>query len=215
MKANQYYDTNYFKYQKKIGEIGGITNLFKFEKYIKITDTVLDFGCGGGFLLNNLKCQKKIGIETNRSARDIIDNEFGFENHESISKIEDNSVDVIISNHCLEHCPNPAEIISEMYSKLKIGGIVVLVVPHDSYKVKYSPNDINFHLYSFSPMNLGNLLDNSGFKNISSTSLLHRWPPFWFYVHKYLGLKFFHFISFLFGRFNTKYCQTIGVGYKL
>lgn len=214
MKANQYYDKNYFKYQKKIGEIGGISNLFKFEKYIKITDTVLDFGCGGGFLLNNLKCQKKIGIETNRSARDIIDNEFGFENHESISKIEDNSVDVIISNHCLEHCPNPAEIISEMYSKLKIGGIVVLVVPHDSYKVKYSPNDINFHLYSFSPMNLGNLLDNSGFKNISSTSLLHRWPPFWFYVHKYLGLKFFHFISFLYGRFKTKNCQVIGVAYK-
>ena len=215
MKTNQYYDSKYLNYQKKIGEFGGVSNVFKFEKFIKTTDTVLDFGCGGGFLLNNLKCLKKIGIETNRFARDIIDNEFGFENYDSISEIEDDSIDVIISNHCLEHCPNPAEIILEMYNKLKSGGVVIIAVPNDSYRVKFSKNDINFHLYSFSPMNLGNLLDNSGFENIYSTSILHRWPPFWFYIHKYLGLKIFHFISFLYGRFNTKYSQTIAVGYKI
>jgi SAM-dependent methyltransferase len=215
MKSNTYYESNYLNYQKKIGEFGGIANIFKFEKYIKSTDTVLDFGCGGGFLLDKLKCKTKIGIEPNKFAREIIDDRFGFDNYDSIDQIGDNSVDVVISNHCLEHCPNPAELFSKMYDKLKVGGVVIIVVPHDSYRVRYKPNDINFHLYSFSPMNLGNLLYNSGFGNIQSYTLLHKWPPFFFQFHQVFGLKVFHFISFLYGRLQTKYFQTKGVGYKL
>lgn len=45
---NSNYDKKYFDWQKTIGEFGGKANLFKFEDNIKNTDTVLDFGCGGG-----------------------------------------------------------------------------------------------------------------------------------------------------------------------
>ena len=55
-----YYNEKYFNdYQKKIGEFGGIANTFKFKKYIKASDSILDFGCGGGFLLKNLEKQNQ------------------------------------------------------------------------------------------------------------------------------------------------------------
>jgi len=63
-----HYDSKYFKYQKIIGEFGGKANIFKFEKYIKNTDNVVDFGCGGGYLLKNLQCKQKIGVEINDAA---------------------------------------------------------------------------------------------------------------------------------------------------
>lgn len=49
VKMNEmYYGEKYFEWQKAVGEFGGRANLFKFEKYIKENDNVLDFGCGGG-----------------------------------------------------------------------------------------------------------------------------------------------------------------------
>ena len=48
-----YYDKNYFDWQKQIGVLGGSLNKFKFESHVKDTDILMDFGCGGGYLLNN------------------------------------------------------------------------------------------------------------------------------------------------------------------
>lgn len=42
-----YYDEKYFEWQKECGKIGGILNKFKFESYVKNSDVLLDFGCGG------------------------------------------------------------------------------------------------------------------------------------------------------------------------
>ena len=74
-KIENYYDKEYFDlYQKEIGEFGGMANLFKFKKYINDNDTVLDFGCGGGFVLKNLNCKEKIGIDLNSVAREYCNN---------------------------------------------------------------------------------------------------------------------------------------------
>src|SRR5580698_9304380 len=66
--ASSYYDANYFNWQKDIGAFGGWANAFKFKKSVKPGDTVIDFGCGGGFLLQNLNGGTKIGIEPNAAA---------------------------------------------------------------------------------------------------------------------------------------------------
>ena len=71
---NEHYDENYFNWQKSIGAFGGWANLMKFEKYITSETNVMDFGCGGGFLLNNINCNGKIGIEINDVARKNINN---------------------------------------------------------------------------------------------------------------------------------------------
>src|SRR5687768_999919 len=101
-KVSEYYNEDYFeKYQKKIGEFGGMANKFKFQDEIKETDTVLDFGCGGGFLLKNISCRHKVGIEINEVARKNC-SALGIECYDSLDHIKDESIDVVISNHCLE-----------------------------------------------------------------------------------------------------------------
>ena len=213
MKTEEYYNEKYFNdYQKEIGLFGGIANLFKFEKYISKNYTVLDFGCGGGFLLNNLNCKNKIGVEINSVARNYYISEFGIECHQYIDKIEDKSIDLIISNHALEHCENPSDLIKELKRKLKKGGQIIIVVPLDSFKYRYNENDVNKHLYSFSPMNLGNLLENAGFKNIKTGNILHKWPPFWIKIQKLFGWKIFHLVCRIYGLLNLYWTQTVGIG---
>ena len=63
-----HYDKKYFDWQKQVGVIGGYLNKFKFESQVKDTDVLMDFGCGGGYLLNNFNNAKKIGFEINKSA---------------------------------------------------------------------------------------------------------------------------------------------------
>lgn len=63
------YGEAYFNYQRRIGAFGGKANLFKFLPFIDEKDTVLGFGCGGGYLLENIVCSKKAGVEINEFAR--------------------------------------------------------------------------------------------------------------------------------------------------
>jgi len=63
-----HYDDKYFDWQASIGEFGGWANQSKFVEYISSNSRVLDFGCGGGFLLKGIKCSTKVGVEVNPSA---------------------------------------------------------------------------------------------------------------------------------------------------
>jgi len=63
-----HYDEKYFEWQKEIGVIGGYLNKFKFEEHVKDSDVLMDFGCGGGYLLKEFKNENKFGFEINRSA---------------------------------------------------------------------------------------------------------------------------------------------------
>ena len=69
--SDTHYDNKYFDWQSPIGEFGGWANLTKFQPFIRNDFNVIDFGCGGGYLLNNIQCKEKIGIEVNDSAREI------------------------------------------------------------------------------------------------------------------------------------------------
>jgi len=214
-RVEEYYDHSYFeKYQKKIGEFGGRANLFKFEPFIKADDTVLDFGCGGGFLLKELKCAKKIGVELNPVAREYCNTINNIDCYESLDEIKDNSLNVIISNHCLEHTTSPYKLIEKMYSKLVKGGRLIVVVPLDSYRYSWHPNDVNNHLYSFSPMNIGNLLQACEFFDIKTDVILHKWPPFYQKIEKHFGKSIFHFFCRIYGLINKRWVQVRGIGTK-
>ena len=67
-KVKKKYDENYFNRYKKIGEFGGIINKKRFQKYINNEDIVHDFGCCGGYLINELNCKIKHGVEINHTA---------------------------------------------------------------------------------------------------------------------------------------------------
>jgi len=211
----EYYDDKYFNdYQKKIGEFGGKANLFKFKKFIKHDSKVLDFGSGGGFLLNNINCSYKVGIEINPVARNFCKSNFNIDSYKEISEVDDNIFDVIISNHALEHCERPDDILKKLFKKLKLGGKIIIVTPLDSLLFRFDIADVNKHLYSFSPMNLGNLLVNAGFKNIKTGTIFHKWPPKWNIIQNLFGWDIFHFFSRIYGLINLYWTQTIGIAEK-
>ena len=52
MSFKEHYDEKYFSWQKLVGQFGGEANKIKFDNFIKENQKVLDFGCGGGYLLS-------------------------------------------------------------------------------------------------------------------------------------------------------------------
>jgi SAM-dependent methyltransferase len=212
-KSKEYYDKKYFSWQKNIGEVGGWASLIKFEKFIKPTDNIIDFGCGGGYLLKNIKCREKIGIEINPTARKQA-KENGIKTVTSANNIDNNWADVIISNNVLEHVENPLIELKILYKKLKKGGKIIFVVPCESIYLKYTHNDINQHLYSWSPLALGNLFAKVGFKIYECRPFFHKWPPYYEMVSKLFGRKIFHLLCFVYGRMSADITQIRIIGIK-
>jgi 2-polyprenyl-3-methyl-5-hydroxy-6-metoxy-1,4-benzoquinol methylase len=108
--VSNYYDLDYFNWQKDMGVFGGWANAHIFENSISRTDTVIDFGCGGGFLLRNLSCMDRIGIEPNLAAQESAKH-LGIKCFSSPRNALDNLgeavADVIISTNALEHMRDP------------------------------------------------------------------------------------------------------------
>ncbi len=204
---HEHYNKEYFDWQKNIGAFGGWANVTKFNKYITEDMNVIDFGCGGGFLLNNIKCKNKLGIEINDEARKHV-NSIGIDSVKHIEEAPDNWADCIVSNHALEHVPNPLEIITKLKPKLKVGGKIIFVVPCDSVSYKYKPNDVNYHLFSWSPMNLGNLFTEAGYKVIESKALIHKWPPYYRQIAKLFGRTGFNLACKIYARIERSYFQS-------
>jgi SAM-dependent methyltransferase len=191
-----HYDERYFNWQKKMGEFVPSVDLFKFRDYVKSTDNVIDFGCGGGFMLKALNCKCKIGIEINSAARQF-GSENGLDMVKDADEIEDQWADVIISDNALEHTLCPFSELKKLYPKLKPGGKIVFVVPHEK-KMRWKPNDINQHLYTWSQLSAGNLFTQAGF-NVEKINSIPLWPPFYEQIKRYFGLRIF----FALGRIST------------
>ena len=175
------YGKKYLDWQKEIGRVGGYLNKFKFEENVEETDILMDFGCGGGYLLDNFNNKRKIGFEINKAAWDEIKSK-GIEVYDDFDSIEDNSIDSIISNHAMEHVPLPLTSLQMLYKKLKTGGKLVIVIPCEQPSEPgfyYKKNDINQHLHTWCPMTFGNLATKAGFEVISCDVFQHQWTPDW------------------------------------
>lgn len=204
MGVLQHYDEEYFSWQKSMGEFGGKANLLKFKKYIDKADDVLDFGSGGGYLLKNIDTQgKKIGVEVNPAARHMA-KQNGIECVDSIAKVQDNSVDVLISNHALEHVDNPFFYINEFKRVVRPGGKIVLCTPHE-VSAKVRTNDINMHLYTWSPQNLYNLLSVNGLKVVECKRVIHAWMPHYLEIQRIFGWWIFNRLCNLYAGIIRRY----------
>jgi 2-polyprenyl-3-methyl-5-hydroxy-6-metoxy-1,4-benzoquinol methylase len=211
--TSTHYDAQYFGWQSSIGEFGGWANQSKFVKYISSHSKVLDFGCGGGFLLKNLECSKKVGVEVNSVARETA-KKHGIEVFARVEDMPDEYVDTVISNHVLEHTYQPLGELKSLYKKLEPGGKIIFVVPCESISSRYKPNDINHHLYTWSPMCLGNLFSEAGFSVIESKAYLHKWPPKYRFIAGLGGRVLFDLACRLYARVERSSFQVRVVAEK-
>jgi len=212
-RISKHYNEQYFLWQKKSGEFGAWANLPLFKPYIKKNFKVLEFGCGGGYLLKNIDCSEKIGIEINDKAM-----EQAFVNNikifKSVDECENNYFDVIFSTNALEHTLHPLLELQSLYNKIKKNGKIIFIVPCESISFSFKENDINNHLYSWSPMNIGNLFKEAGFKVIESKPFIHKWPPKYEIIAKYFGRGVFNTLSKIYGRLSRKWFQVKVVATK-
>jgi SAM-dependent methyltransferase len=169
-------ETHYFRWQSQIGQFGGWADLTKFTPYIRPDSRVVDFGCGGGYLLEQIRCGQKRGIEVGAAAREEARRR-NIDAVASTAEIADDWADVVISNHALEHCLHPLQELQALRRKVAAGGRVVFVVPCQSIGEKYRVGDINHHLYTWNSTCLGNLFSEAGFVVEECKPHLHIWPP--------------------------------------
>lgn len=208
-QASTHYDAGYYDWQRDIGEFGGWADQYKFRDSIRQDDTVIDFGCGGGFLLKNLNCKKKIGIEPNPSAVDSIRslNMLHFYNAvDALQELGEGVADVIISNHALEHTLNPLQEIKNLRPLLKPGGIIHFVVPCEAISCLYRTSDINHHLYTWCPQNLGNLFTEAGYQVEYSKPYIHKWPRYYRHIAR-LGWPVFNLACRIYGHLQRSSFQ--------
>ena len=175
---NNHYDASYFAWQQSGGILSATLDRFKFVPYIGKEDSVLDFGCGGGYLLASLECKARYGIEINPAARTEAQQRLtAFSGFDQIPA--DLKVDKVISHHALEHVDDPLGTLRAMRGLLKPGGICVVVVPSESWWSGrfFRPDNINQHLYTWNPLLLGNLFERAGFRVLKGELLCHCWFP--------------------------------------
>jgi SAM-dependent methyltransferase len=187
-----------------------------FRGHTTADDTVLDFGCNDGLFLSCLEAKRRIGIEVNAAARAqrVSDD---IEIHEDISAVPDDSIDVAISNHCLEHTLAPLKTLKQIYRVLKPGGKLVLVLPFDDWRSSihknWRPNDPDNHLFTWTPMNIGNLLTEAGFSVQRSEhtqyALSNKLKP----ILQFLGEQAFLFAANLLSRY-LKRSEVVSLAFK-
>jgi SAM-dependent methyltransferase len=211
--VNSYYDSQYFAKQKESGAFGAKANLWLFEQYIRSTDVVVDFGCGGGFLLKAINCRAKFGVEINPVAQGEA-RQNGLHVVSDLVELDDGCADVIISNHALEHTFDPFAKVKLAFTKLKGNGRAVFVVPCERYDTKYIEQNFDQHLYTWSPVNLGNLFRHAGFSIQSCERMAHLWPPRPVLVQRLVGWPLFHLLSRLNARLRPRLTQVRIVAMK-
>jgi SAM-dependent methyltransferase len=200
-----HYDDDYYSWQASGAEDGALANRGFFQPFIKPSDDVVDFGCGGGFLLDAIACARKTGIEINPAARRVAATKFTVV--ADFTEVDEGSADVVISSHALEHTYDPFEKVRLCYRTLKPGGLAIFVVPCERYDTAYRESNIDQHLYTWSPVNLGNLFRHAGFTVVACERLVHRFPPGFALLRRRLGERAFHIVCFVYAWLFPKLSQ--------
>ncbi len=146
----------YFNAQKSFGTLAARWNLPLFLPYLSNEDRVLDFGCGGGDLLRLLPVREKVGVDINPSALEQA-RKLKLEVHASLKELSPKTYSRIISNHALEHVPNPLQVLQELHHLIDPEGLLIVLLPLDDWRSRdhrsYPPqNDlsaIHHHLYNW------------------------------------------------------------------
>jgi 2-polyprenyl-3-methyl-5-hydroxy-6-metoxy-1,4-benzoquinol methylase len=101
-----------------------------FKKYIK-NKNILDFGCGWGGFLKNLRNYRSLnGIELRKDCINYIQNNIKKINISNDINSFEQKFDVITMFHVLEHIPKQIKLLKILKSKLKKKGKIIIEVPH-------------------------------------------------------------------------------------
>lgn len=133
---------------------------------------ILEIGCHDGFMLNEFKQQGHtcVGVEPSPYGKYAVEkygldvkNEFFTE-----GMFEDETFDVIILRHVVEHVPDPVAFVQSATKVLKKGGIAYIEVPNSQWSLEnfYFPEFHVDHISYFTMNSLTRLLKLAGLNKI-------------------------------------------------
>lgn len=187
---------NYYKNEIGVGKfifwVEYVVKIFRLFRAFKIytlvpkARTILDLGCGRGFMLYFLKkyfrYQRVTGTQLDIKAASFAKNKLALEiyNKDLLDlNLKHQSFDLITMWHVLEHVPQPEKYLQKIYKLLNKSGTLIIEVPNfkswsRTFAAKYWLGlDLKYHLYFFTPAVLTQMLRNNYFSivNIHSFSL--------------------------------------------
>jgi SAM-dependent methyltransferase len=140
----------------------------------KASGKILDFGCGTGHFLNEMKRSgwKTTGVEVNKKARGHAISRFGLEvlPPDATGSLQSNEYDCITLWHVLEHFHDPHGYFTEIKRLLKPTGNVIVALPNsDSFDARHygkdwAAFDVPRHLWHFSPSTFSRFAEKAGFR---------------------------------------------------
>jgi SAM-dependent methyltransferase len=171
---------DYFAWQGADGLEEERYNRFIWTPHIQANDDVLDFGCGGGFLLSGLVARRKVGVEINPHALECA-RRLGIEAYSDLSQAP-GLFDKVMSSHALEHVPHPRQAIIDLRGKLRDPqSRLLILLPLDDWRTatnrRYKHDDMHMHLHGWTPLSLGNLLSTCDLTVHDVSVICHAWPP--------------------------------------
>ena len=147
----------------------------QFEKKLK-NKNILDFGCGWGGFLKNIKNYKSLnGVELRKDCLEYIKYNIKKINISNNINSFKHKFDIITMFHTLEHIPYQIETLKILKSKLKNKGKIIIEVPHaeDFLILQEELKEFkNFtfwseHLILHTYNSLKTIISKAGFKNIN------------------------------------------------
>lgn len=141
------------------------TRARKMAPFVAAQHTVLEYGAGTGWNLAALTCRRRLGYDIAPHIAPLL-KRYQIVYIDRLDHIAEQSIDVVICHHVLEHTPNPPQVLCQIWHLLVKGGRLLLYVPYEKearYRL-YNPQEPNLHLYSWNVQTLGNLVRHSNFR---------------------------------------------------
>lgn len=144
-------------------------------------DAVVDFGCGGGAFLRQIRphVRRAVGVDHNpRVAEDLSTGNIEFVEGDfaSFSRAESGSFDVVCAFQILEHMPRAEELMDPARRCLKPGGRLFISVPNRDRYRRQGDEPLDWpphHVSRWGPPQLVALGDRFGMQ----VRAIHRQPP--------------------------------------
>ncbi len=169
--GNPFYEGGHYSYDWQ--HLMGV-----YKSIVKKDMTVLEIGSSNFQKTRELSryCKKLIGIEIdiNKVFTPVGNIEILNADWQNLSSIlGDNSIDIVISSHVLEHVPDDLRAINESYRVLKKGGQLLFITPNKQRLTRYIGKLLHFenkfiydeHIREYTEEDVKRLILNSKFTN--------------------------------------------------